>query len=161
MRTQRGFTFVELIVVMILVATLSAVALPGMFDTDHFAARGTRDTLGSSLRYAQKTAVAMRRNVCVAVSATQLDITYAATSGSGQACPATNVLVNPGNGKPYGDASNALPARTPVSPAVSFIFDAQGRPLQVSGAPLNAALTLTVTGYATPLTIEPGTGTVH
>ncbi len=161
MRTQRGFTLAELIIVMVLTGILASVAVPRMFDMDQFSARGTRDFVGASLRYAQKSAIAMRRNVCVSIAATQLTITYAGTSGVNQACPTGNTLVNPGNGLPYSDSSNALPTKAPVATPASLIFDAQGRPLSAPSTPMLSALAISVTGHATPLTIEPETGTVR
>ncbi len=162
MRTpQRGFTMAELVIVMVLVGVLAAVALPRLFDLNQFSARGVHDFVVASLRYAQKSAVAMRRNVCVAISASQVTITFASTSGVDQTCAAANALINPGNGRAFGDSSNALSTRAPVSTPVSLIFDAQGRPLSAPSTPMASALTISVTGYATPITIEPATGTVH
>ncbi len=161
MRTQRGFTLAELVIVIILIGILGAVAVPRLLDMDGLAARGTRDFVSSALRYAQKSSVAMRRNVCVAVSATQVTMTYASTSGASQACSAGNTIANPGNGLAFGDISNALPAKGPVSTPANVIFDGQGRPLSAPSTPLPAAMTISVTGYATPITIEPETGTVH
>lgn len=160
-RHQHGFTLAELVIVMVLIGILATVAVPRMFDMGAFSARGTRDFVGSALRYAQKSAVAMRRNVCVSVGATQLVITYASNSGADQACAAGNALLNPGNHLPYGDGRNALPAQAPVSTPASFIFDAQGRPLSSPALPRTTALTISVTGHATPLIIEPETGVVH
>lgn len=161
MRAQRGFTLAELIIVLVLISILAAVAVPRMFDMEQFSARGTRDFVGASLRYAQKSAIAMRRNVCVSVAATQVTITYAGTNGVDQACGASNALVNPGNGLPYSDASNALPAKAPVATPASLIFDAQGRPLSAPSTPMLSALVISVTGHATPITVEPETGTVR
>jgi len=161
MRTQRGFTLAELIIVLVLISILAAVAVPRMFDMEQFSARGTRDFVGASLRYAQKSAIAMRRNVCVSIAATQLSITYAGSSGVNQACPSGNALVNPGNGLPYDHSSNALPAKAPVATTASLIFDAQGRPLSAPSTPMSSALSISVTGHATPLIIEPETGTVR
>jgi hypothetical protein len=97
----------------------------------------------------------------VNIAATQLTITYATSAGADQACAPSNPLVNPGNGLPYGDSSNALPAKAPMATTASLIFDAQGRPLSAPSTPRTTALSLTVTGHATPLTIEPETGTVY
>lgn len=161
MRTQGGYTLAELVIVLVLTGILAAVAVPRMFDMQQFSARGTRDFVGSALRHAQKAAVAMRRNVCVSLAATQLSITYASAAGVDQACAAGNTLVSPGNGLPYADASNALPTQAPVATPASVIFDAQGRPLSAPSVPLSSALSISVTGHATPLVIEPGTGLVH
>jgi MSHA pilin protein MshC len=156
-----GFTLAELVIVLVLIGILSVVAVPRMFEMDAFSARGTRDFVGAALRYAQKSAVAMRRNVCVTIAPTQLTVTYASSAGADQPCAAANTLANPGNGLPYGDASNALPAKAPMATTGSLIFDAQGRPLSAPSTPRTTALSLTVTGHATPLTIEPETGTVR
>jgi MSHA pilin protein MshC len=176
MRKQAGFTLAELVLVMVVIGILASVAVPRMFDMGQFSARGTRDFVGAALRYAQKSAIAMRRNVCVSVTATQLNVTYASTSGAGQSCaptypPATpgnptpdpvNSVANPGNGLPYSNTSNALPQKAPVATSASVVFDAQGRPLSTTTyAPLTSTLTITVTGHATPLSIEPETGTVR
>jgi MSHA pilin protein MshC len=168
MRTQRGFTLAEVIIVMVLTGILAAVALPRMFNMDQFSARGTHDFVGASLRYAQKSAIAMRRNVCVGITATQMSVTYASTSGAGQPCAASNLLIEPGNGVSYialtSDTNSSVYkalSKAPVATPANLVFDAQGRPLSATSVPLTAALTISVTGYATPITIEPETGSVH
>lgn len=160
MRSQAGFTLAELVTVMIVMGILAAYAVPRMIDINQFSARGTRDFVGAALRYSQKSAIAMRRNVCVNLGATQLTITYATAAGANQACSA-NQLPNPGNGRAYSDSSNALPTGATVSTPTSVIFDAEGRPLSAPAVPRTTALTISVTGHATPLTIEPETGVVR
>lgn len=161
MRSQAGFTLAELVIVMIVTGILAVVAVPRMLDMDPFSARGTRDFVGAALRYSQKSAIAMRRNVCVTIAATQLTITYATASGADQACAAGNTLRNPANDLPYSDSSNALSSKAPVATPASVIFDPLGRPLSAPSTPRTAALTISVTGNATPLTIEPETGIVR
>lgn len=160
MRSQAGFTLAELVAVMVVMGILAVFAVPRMLDLNQFSARGTRDFVGAALRYAQKSAIAMRRNVCVNVGATQLTLTHATAAGANQPCSA-NELPNPGNGHAYSDSSNALPSGAQVSTPTSLIFDAQGRPLSAPGTPRTTALTISVTGNATPLTIEPETGVVR
>jgi prepilin-type N-terminal cleavage/methylation domain-containing protein len=55
---QRGFTLVEIIVVIILLGILSAVALPRLQSTSDYQAYTLRSTILSSLKLAQKTALA-------------------------------------------------------------------------------------------------------
>lgn len=55
---QRGFTLVEIIVVIILLGILSAVALPRLQSTSDYQAYSLRSTILGSLKLAQKTALA-------------------------------------------------------------------------------------------------------
>src|ERR1035437_10071807 len=65
---QRGFTLIELIMVMVMLGVLAVFAAPRIFNSDDFYARGFHDETLGLLRYAQKAAIAQRRTVCVAVS---------------------------------------------------------------------------------------------
>ena len=69
-RCQAGFTMIELITVMIVVGILAVVAIPRLADRSDFENRGFQDETRSLLRYAQKSAIAKRRNVCVNLAAT-------------------------------------------------------------------------------------------
>lgn len=161
MKAERGFTLAELIIVMVITSVLAVVAIPKLFDRSEFAARGARDFIASAMRYAQKSAIAMRRNVCVDIAGSAVTATVALAEGSDQACAAANALVHPGNGKPFADAANALAGGSTVAAPVSMVFDAGGRPLSVPGSPLAAALNITVNGHAVPVTIEPESGLVR
>ncbi|HEX6708461.1 MAG TPA: prepilin-type N-terminal cleavage/methylation domain-containing protein [Albitalea sp.] len=157
-RPDRGFTLPELVIVMILTGILAVVAIPKMFDKSAFAARATRDYVASSLRYAQKSAIAMRRNVCVSVGTASLAVTHAAAAGSDQACAASTVA-NPATGAPF--AGTSYESGSSVAVAVSVMFDALGRPLSAPSTPVATTLAISVTGHATPITIEPETGAVR
>src|ERR1019366_1189870 len=79
---QRGFTLIELIMVMVIVGILAVVVAPRFFDTNVFKSRGFADQVQASLRYAQKEAIAQRSNVCVAMTTSTITLTIANASGA-------------------------------------------------------------------------------
>jgi MSHA pilin protein MshC len=161
MDAERGFTLVELTGVMVISAVLAAVAIPRLFDKNAFSARAARDFIASGLRYTQKSAIAMRRNVCVDISGGTISATYATAAGADQPCSGANALRHPANGLAYADQGNALPGGATVAGSSSLIFDASGRPLSAPSVALASTLAISVRGYAQPVAIEPETGLVH
>ncbi|MFA5826532.1 MAG: prepilin-type N-terminal cleavage/methylation domain-containing protein, partial [Gallionellaceae bacterium] len=71
---NHGFTMVELISVMIIIGIIAAVALPRFFDRGTFDSRGFHEQMISTLRFAQKTAIAQRTTVCVVDTATEIGL---------------------------------------------------------------------------------------
>ena len=135
---------VELIMVMVIIGIIAAVAVPRFFDRNVFDSRGFYDQVISTLRYAQKAAIAQHRFVCVAFTSNSVTLTTGATAACG-----TN-LTGPTGTAPYSvSSSNASFTATPAA----FNFDALGRP--------SAAQSITVSGYATSITVEVETGYVH
>src|SRR5674476_652767 len=79
---QRGFTLIELVMVIVILGVLAVYAAPRMFNSGDFYARGFHDETLSILRYAQKSAIAQRRTVCVAFTTTSATLTIAATAAT-------------------------------------------------------------------------------
>lgn len=161
---QRGFTLTELIAVIVLVGILSAVALPRFFDNNVFQSRGFADEVLSTLRYAQKAAVAQRRFVCATFAANSVTL----TQGPDSRC-AGGGLTGPDGASPYVVANAAIAITAPAAGNISF--DCLGRPRGVGNAAatctpgnvdgvLPADQVVTVAG-APAITIERETGYVH
>lgn len=69
MRNQRGFTIVELIACIVIVAILGAIAAPNFSGSQTFVARGYADEIAASLRYARRIAIASGCSVQVTIDA--------------------------------------------------------------------------------------------
>jgi MSHA pilin protein MshC len=159
-RRSTGFTLVELIVTLLVVAILAAAALPRLLSIQTFDNRGFLDETIAALRYAQKAAIASRRNVCLSFSLNSLTLNVASAAGSTAACDTALV-------SPMGDASFQIPrsGRRPsgaVFQSVNspFHFDALGRPRTSSDNPV-ARQTIQIVGVAQTIKIESETGYVY
>jgi MSHA pilin protein MshC len=103
----RGFTMVELIVVTMLVAILSAVAYPKLDSALSMRNDSFKEGLVAGLRYAARTAVAQRRLVCATVSNTQLALRIANANVSGTTMSCDTDLLGPGVGNVFVVSDNA------------------------------------------------------
>jgi MSHA pilin protein MshC len=129
----KGFTLVELVVTMLLVAILAYVAIPRFDSFGEFDAAGFGEQTRSVIRFAQKTAIAQRRNVAVTYSANAA--TACSYPGAAAPCvagcpvaPGTAVLPLPGGG--------FRAARGATVNGGTICFDAVGRGLLGAGTTL-------------------------
>lgn len=154
----RGFTLIELVMVMVMLGVLAVFAAPRVFNRNDFEARGFHDQTLGVLRFAQKTAIAQRRSVCVAFTADSLTLTIASVEASA-ACP--DAL----NG-PTGLATLTAPTNVTYTAApVAFRFDGLGQPLPPLppllplGPPAPRNIQVVNTGRT--IIVEEDTGYVH
>lgn len=150
---QRGFTLIELIVVLLILSVMAVVAIPRFSSMMGFADVGYRDQVVAAIDYARKIAVAQRRHTCVVIAASSVTVNI--DRGLPQnhvlnVCPAALIL-------PSG--SNVINAPSGMTQTTKNIdFNAQGQP--VSGAP--ATITFTSAGGETStITMEADSGYVH
>ncbi len=165
----RGFTLIELVMVIVLVGVLAVYAVPRMISSSDLNARGFHDSTLAYLRYAQKTAIAQRRTVCVVFNST-VDTSCVATATAAttatlcmaSAAGATGCdqqLIGPRGEKP--GTITAEPGVTYSTPPLTLHFDGLGQPLSDAGVPLTTARTIQVSNVVNTATVEAVTGYVH
>lgn len=133
--SQRGFTLIELVTIMIIIGILAVTVVPRFFGSNVFQDRGAADQVKAALRYGHKIAIAQRGSVSVTVSSAAVSDCGATLVGGNVNCVISNsVTVVP-----------ALPK--------TVTFNASGQPVP------NTADAITV--GATVISIEAETGYVH
>lgn len=151
----RGFTLIELIMVIVMLGILAAYAVPRMFDSTAFNARGFHDETLAYLRYAQKTAVAQRRTVCVTFTSSSLTLAIASAAAT-TTCATAGTLTGPKGDSGSTITLSANGGVTYSSLPTSFNFDGLGQPINPA-----TGQTLQVLGASNSITVEAGTGYVH
>jgi len=166
-KRQQGFTLVELIAVIIIIALIAAVGSPLFFNVGAFREGGFVDETRAAVRYAQKLAVASGCAVQVTVSGNGYTLSqvpsgaYTATNPATCNTPPYGVTVpdpsNVGNGfsrtAPPGVALSSVPA--------TFVFcplgDTSAGACTGNYANVNVALSVN----SQPITVAGGTGFVQ
>lgn len=141
--------------VLILVGILAVAVIPRFADKSAFDERGFFDQTIGMVRYAQKVAIAQRRDVFVNTTTNTICLTYVADFTCDTA-GAVNQVINPADNAWFKrDATKVGQAGGSFAAATSFSFSALGRPSAGS------AINLTSTGPVQTIKVEAETGYVH
>lgn len=154
---EAGFTLIELIVVMVMITVLAAMAIPRFVGRNAFDTFGFSEQTGAMLRYAQKSAIAQRRTICVGLSGSDVVMTRA-TAADTYTCSAS--VINPADGTTW---QRPLPSGVSVTGLSSPVrFNALGQPVDSSGSVLGSNLSIVISGeFSRTLVVEAETGYVH
>ena len=144
-----GFTLVELVITLVVIGALSVVVLPRLNNVLVFSTRGFSDQARAAFQYAQKHAIAQRRNVCVTVTASSVSLTRASIAGAAETCSVA--VANPTGG---GNYDLTAPSSVTLSPPGVITFDALGA--------TTSSANIAVAGDGTfSIIVEAATGYVH
>lgn len=153
-----GFTLIELIMVVVILGVLAVFAAARMFDKSDVYARGFHDETLGYLRYAQKTAIAQRRTVCVTFGGSNSITLAIAANPATFDCTTAGTLSGPKGAAPV--VLTAQPGAAYVAAPTSFNFNGLGQPITSSGA-AQAKQMFQVAGVGRTITVETSTGYVH
>lgn len=145
---MRGFSFVELIIVLVIVGTLAAFAIPKLVDRGGFDLSGYAQELASGLRYGQKYAFAAGCPVRATINSGGFSLHHSSTCGAGDF-----VVLLPHPTKSGGYTVPA-PAGITLSPAGTFSFLGTGE------ASTTVTITLTSSAGSRQVAIIGPTGYV-
>ena len=122
--TERGFTLVELITVIVILGILAAIAGPKFFNTQPFSERGYADELGAALLYSRQTAVGSGCDVRLTIDAAGYRARQHPAAGTQCALGgAWSTVVSRNDGT---QLSGTPPTGVAIASTTQFVFNAQG-----------------------------------
>ena len=145
---QRGFTMVELIVVLVILGLLSVYAVPRFFDAQSFNQRGFYNETLNAVRYAQQYAVATNCDVQVNLTTNGYSLKHPTVN-----CNTADFDQDVPHPARIGNAFSGTDTGVTVSPATTFSFNALGVPS------FGSNLAITVGGIS--FTVHADTGYIE
>jgi MSHA pilin protein MshC len=146
-RAQLGFTMVELVMVMVLIAIMAAYSYPIMTGAMSLRDDGWHDQVQSAMRFAQKSAVARRRLTCLTISRVSsidtVTITTAVANGD-TTCPTTLYGPKGASSTSYATADSSSTTTT----TGTYYFQPDGRVTSTAVGTTAQDSTISVSGVA-------------
>lgn len=153
-RQSRGFTLIELIMVMVVVGILGAIAYSKFFSRSVFEERGFFEETMQATRYAQKQAIAWGCDVQIAYTTAAYTLTRRVTSCTSGGF--TGLVTHPVRAGSY---TGTVPNNVTLGPATTLHFDRIGRPRNSAGVLLSTNTNISVGSLS--FRIVPETGYVY
>ena len=126
MRPSRGYTIVEVLLVVVILAIIGTLAGPRFFDNTSFDERAYYDELVSALRYAQKIAVASGCPVRVTIAPTSYALSQQSSLGGhcnpGDAAFPVTVRLSTGEA-----VTGTAPDNVAAAPGITIVYNALGQ----------------------------------
>jgi MSHA pilin protein MshC len=160
MRNQSGFTLIELVMIIVILAIIAAVAIPRMGDVTSMKAAATAEKIKSDIRYAQELAMTRNRSYRVYFNS-------APAPGSGYA-----VVNDANNNGTWGEAgefaqdptgSGNLSVTLNAGDYAGVTASSSVNPIEFNslGRPTGGATTITVSPGGYTITVAAETGAVN
>jgi len=121
----RGYSLIELVTCLIIVAILGAAIAPKMLSYQPFQARGYADEVAAALHYTQDVAVSSGCDASITINAAGYQALQRAAVGN--TCTAAGGWVTPIQRVDGGTLNGSAPSGISASPAHQFVFDSTGR----------------------------------
>jgi prepilin-type N-terminal cleavage/methylation domain-containing protein len=157
---NRGFTLIELVMVLLLVAILAFVVLPRSSENT-IQLSSQAEQVASDIRYAQTlsmtrgAALGAQGRYCIFFTATGYQYR---NNGNSYATPCTVAVNHPATGSSAAIVLTGTAVSTANLTGNYLEFDTKGQPASLAAPASNATITLTATGGPRTVVVSPVTG---
>ncbi len=160
LKKDRGFTLVEVVIVIVIVGVLAKVSSSLFFSLSTYNKQYYQDTVKNTIRYARKLAIAGGQLIYVSVTSTSITLQVMTQSSCAVGRTFSNIMDPISNTSGY---VRTAPGSTTLTYSAHFpiYFNNVGQALNASNCAISSGLvTIGVTGMST-MTLYPQTGFIQ